>query len=135
MPSMTGSVPAGTLQLVSAVSASGATLSGSKKTLTAGTNIALTDTNSKITIGLTGIVAVANGGTGNGTQTANRLIYSESASKLSSSGHYASSTKLGINTTSVDSDYTFKVNGATAFSSGHVYLTGSVANSSTSNTT
>ena len=135
MPSMTGSVPAGTLQLVSAVSASGATLSGSKKTLTAGTNIALTDTNSKITIGLTGIVAVANGGTGNGTQTANRLIYSESASKLSSSGHYASSTKLGINTTSVDSDYTFKVNGATAFSSGHVYLTGAVATSSTSNTT
>ena len=135
MPSMTGSVPAGTLQLVSAVSASGATLSGSKKTLTAGTNIALTDTNSKITIGLTGIVAVANGGTGNGTQTANRLIYSESASKLSSSGHYASSTKLGINTTSVDSDYTFKVNGATAFSIGHVYLTGAVATSSTSNTT
>lgn len=135
MPSMTGSVPAGTLQLVSAVSASGATLSGSKKTLTAGTNIALTDTNSKITIGLTGIVAVANGGTGNGTQTANRLIYSESASKLSSSGHYASSTKLGVNTTSVDSDYTFKVNGATAFGGGHIYLTGSAASSSTANTT
>lgn len=135
MPSMSGSVPAGTLQLVSAVSASGATLSGSKKTLTAGTNIALTDTNSKITIGLTGIVAVANGGTGNGTQTANRLIYSESASKLSSSGHYASSTKLGVNTTSVDSDYTFKVNGTSAFSSGHIYLTGAAANSSTSNTT
>lgn len=134
MPSMTGSVPAGTLQLVSAVSASGATLSGSKKTLTAGTNIALTDTNSKITIGLTGIVAVANGGTGNDTQIANRLIYSESDSKLSSSGHYASSTKLGINTTSVDSDYTFKVNGATAFSSGHIYLTGATT-TSVANTT
>lgn len=135
MPSMTGSVPEGKLELVSAVSASGATLNGSKKTLTAGTNIALTDTNSKITIELTDIVAVENGGTGNGTQTANRLIYSESASKLSSSGHYASSTKLGINTTSVDSDYTFKVNGATAFSGGHIYLTGSSVSSSTANTT
>lgn len=123
MPSMTGSVPAGSLQLVSAVSASGATLSGSKKTLTAGTNIALTDTNSKITIGLTGIVAVANGGTGNETQTANRLIYSESDSKLSSSGHYATSSKLFVNSTTEDSNYTFKVNGAAGFTSGHIYLT------------
>ena len=83
-----------------------------------------------------GTLPVAQGGTGNTAQSANRLIYSESTAKLSSSGHYASSTKMAINSTSAPaSSYTFYVNGATGFSSGHIYLTGAAANSSTANTT
>lgn len=55
-------------------------------------------------------LAVTYGGTGNTTQTANRLIYSESATKLSSSGHYASSSKIAINSTSAPTE-NFYVNG------------------------
>ena len=55
-------------------------------------------------------IAVAYGGTGNTSQTANRLIYSENASKLSSSGHYASSTKVAINSTTAPTEALY-VNG------------------------
>ena len=58
----------------------------------------------------TGALPVANGGTGNTSYTANRLIYSESTSKLSASGHYASSTGIAVNSTSNPS-YNFYVNG------------------------
>ena len=65
-------------------------------------------------------VAVAYGGTGNTSQTANRLIYSENASKLSSSGHYASSSKVAINSTSAPTETlyvngTFKASGNSTF--------------------
>ena len=56
-------------------------------------------------------VAVAYGGTGNTSQTANRLIYSENASKLSSSGHYASLSKIAINSTTEPTE-TLYVNGS-----------------------
>lgn len=46
-----------------------------------------------------GTLPVGQGGTGNTEFTANRLIFSESAAKLSASGHYASSNKIAINST------------------------------------
>lgn len=46
------------------------------------------------------IIPTSNGGTGNSTFDANRVIYSSSATKLSSSGHYSSSNKMAINSTS-----------------------------------
>ena len=55
-------------------------------------------------------VAVAYGGTGNTAQTKNRLIYSEEANKLSSSGHYANSTKVAINSTTAPTE-TLYING------------------------
>lgn len=54
---------------------------------------------------------VANGGTGNTAMTTNRLVWSESASKLTAGYHYASSTKVAINSTSAPTE-TFYVNGA-----------------------
>lgn len=54
---------------------------------------------------------VANGGTGNTSMTANRLVWSESTSKLTAGYHYASSTKVAINSTSAPTE-TFYVNGA-----------------------
>lgn len=53
---------------------------------------------------------VANGGTGNTAMTANRLVWSESASKLTAGYHYASGTKVAINSTSAPTE-TFYVNG------------------------
>jgi hypothetical protein len=134
LPSISGGVAAASCKLVSSVSASGSTVSATQKTLAGGTNISVSDSNSTITVGLSGVVAVANGGTGNGTQTASRMIYSESASKLSSSNHYATSSQLFVNSTEADTKYTFKVNGATGFAGGHVYLTGATG-TSTANTT
>ena len=61
---------------------------------------------------VTGIVATDHGGTGNTSYAANRLIYSESATKLSVSNHYASSTKIAVNSTS-EPDYNLYVNGTT----------------------
>lgn len=66
-------------------------------------------------LGVTGTLPISHGGTGNTTQTANRAIYAETASKLSSSGHYMSSNKMAINSTSEPS-YQFYVNGTSYFS-------------------
>ena len=66
------------------------------------------------TIGVDGTLSAANGGTGNTSFTANRLIYTESASKLSSTSHYASDTQVAINSTSAPaSTYSLYVNGNT----------------------
>lgn len=48
----------------------------------AGSNITLTGASGKLTIGINGTLPVANGGTGNTSFTAGRLVYAESASKL-----------------------------------------------------
>ena len=66
-------------------------------------------------LGVTGVLPVSHGGTGNTTQIANRAIYAETASKLSSSGHYMSSSKMAINSTS-EPGYQFYVNGTSYFS-------------------
>lgn len=66
-------------------------------------------------LGVTGTLPVSHGGTGNTTFTASRAIYAETATKLSSSGHYMSSSKLAINSTS-EPGYQFYVNGTSYFS-------------------
>lgn len=48
----------------------------------AGDNITLTGASGKLTIGVNGTLPVANGGTGNTSFTAGRLVYAESTSKL-----------------------------------------------------
>lgn len=95
----------------------GAQTGAASKTLTS-----IAETNGKITgvtysdIAITasqitsGALGIARGGTGNSSFTASRLIYSESAAKLSSSGHYASSSKVAINSTSEPS-YNLYVDG------------------------
>jgi len=65
-------------------------------------------------LGIDGTLPAANGGTGNSSFTANTLIYTESASKLSSTGHYASTTQVAINDTNAPaSTYSLYVNGNT----------------------
>ena len=66
-------------------------------------------------LGVTGTLPVSHGGTGNTAFTASRAIYAETATKLSSSGHYMSSNKLAINFTS-EPGYQFYVNGTSYFS-------------------
>lgn len=55
-------------------------------------------------------ISVANGGTGVNSQTANRLVWSTSATALSAANHYVNASKLGVATTSEPS-YNFYVNG------------------------
>ena len=86
-----------------------------------------------------GTLPVEQGGTGSTSQTANRIIYTSNASTMASSGHYASSNKIAINSTTAPSGV-FHVNGISTFAApsnghGHLYFTGAVANSSTSNKT
>lgn len=86
-----------------------------------------------------GTLPVEQGGTGSTSQTANRIIYTSNASTIASSGHYASSNKIAINSTTAPSG-AFHVNGISTFAApsnghGHLYFTGAVANSSTSNKT
>ena len=71
-------------------------------------------------LGVTGTLPVSHGGTGNTTFTASRAIYAETATKLSSSGHYMSSSKLAINSTS-EPGYQLYVNGST-YLNGKVYI-------------
>ena len=71
-------------------------------------------------LGVTGTLPVSHGGTGNTTFTASRAIYAETATKLSSSGHYMSSSKLAINSTS-EPGYQFYVNDST-YLNGKVYI-------------
>ena len=98
-----------TLKLPSTIKA---TLSGNASTATklaasktiqtnlASTSSASFDGSANITPGVTGTLGTGNGGTGNTSFTANRIVYSETATKLSTSGHYASSTKIAVNSTS-----------------------------------
>lgn len=71
--------------------------------------------------GVTGVLGVANGGTGSSSFTALRAIYTESATKLSSSGHYMSSSKFAVNSTS-EPGYNLYVNGSTMHN-GDIYQT------------
>jgi hypothetical protein len=70
-----------------------------------------------ITDKTSGTLTVARGGTGNTSYDANRVIYSESTDKLSASGHYASSDKIAINSTSEPTE-NFYVEGTSRFSLG-----------------
>ena len=67
-----------------------------------------------ITDKTSGTLTVARGGTNNTAFTANRLVYGESASKLSSATSlYATASSLAINKTSITSGYNFEVSGKT----------------------
>lgn len=85
------------------------TLPASTDGLTEDKSYSILTTKSKVT--------VAQGGTGNTSMTANRLVWTESASKMTAGYHYASSTQVGINYTSAPSStYTFAVSGNSYFS-------------------
>lgn len=63
---------------------------------------------------VTGILATKHGGTGNNSHTANRLVWSETATKLSATNnHYASATQIAINSTAAPTGYNFLVSGKT----------------------
>lgn len=63
---------------------------------------------------VTGILATKHGGTGQSSHTANRLVWSETATKLSATNnHYASASQIAVNSTSAPTGYTFLVNGKT----------------------
>ena len=75
------------------------------------------------------IVSTENGGTGNNAFTANRLLYSETATKLSSSGHYSTASQLGVNCTNENNELTnlnFYVQGNSKFS-GELNVTGNAS--------
>lgn len=59
-------------------------------------------------------VTVAQGGTGNTTMTANRMVWSESATKLTAANHYVDATHLAVNSTSAPDD-NFRVYGSSSF--------------------
>lgn len=61
-------------------------------------------------------VTTAQGGTGNTSYTANRLVWTESATKMTAGYHFANSSKIGVNYTSEPS-YNFYVGGTSYFSS------------------
>ena len=65
------------------------------------------------------IVPVTSGGTGKGSWTQNRLIWTSSNTSLSDSGHYVSSTNIAINSTSAPVN-NFYVNGTSRL--GHAYF-------------
>lgn len=72
-------------------------------------------------------VPTANGGTGNNTHTANRIVWASSASKLEASGtHYFNGTKLALNSTSAPSENLY-VNG-TSYTNGTVTISSTGSN-------
>ena len=75
---------------------------------------------------VTGILATKHGGTGQSSHTANRLVWSETATKLSATNnHYASATQIAVNSTAAPAGYTFLVNGKTHLN-GDARITGNL---------
>jgi hypothetical protein len=60
------------------------------------------------------VISTSYGGTGVSAHTANRLVWSTSATSIQGCNHYASSSKIGVNLTSEPS-YNFYVNGTSYF--------------------
>lgn len=85
-----------------------------------------------------GIISVTYGGTGVNTQTANRLVYATTSSTntvITSTGHYATSTTLGVNmTTAPSSGMVFQVDGNSLFG-GTVSVNGITSIDNTTNST
>lgn len=102
------------------------------------TNLASTisasfDGSANITPGVTGVLPIANGGTGNTAFTANRITYSETATKLSSSSHYMSNSQVSINSSNAPaSGVTLNINGATT-TSNYIKINGSSGTAATTN--
>lgn len=71
---------------------------------------------------VTGILATKHGGTGQSSHTANRLVWSETATKLTGGYHYADTTHIGVNTTTKPSQ-NFYVTG-TSYLNGDTTING-----------
>lgn len=86
-----------------------------------------------------GTIAADHGGTGVNSHTANRLVWSKSATQLQAANHYASATKLAINSENEPNDNlyvngTARIEGLTTHngniyfpSSGYIYSDGSIS--------
>ena len=96
-----------------------------KNTLTAGTNIGITNGNGAITVGLTGTVASGSGGTGQTTYTNGQLLIGNSVSSLTKATLTAG-TNIGI--TNGDGSITVGLTGTIAVGSGGTGLGGSYTN-------
>lgn len=79
-------------------------------------------------------ISTAYGGTGLTSFTANRMVWTSSASELSTSGHYVDASHLAVNSETLPI-YNFYVSGTSGFNGGHIYLAGANASSSINNTT
>lgn len=81
------------------------------------------DGSKDVIIPITGILATKHGGTGNSSHTANRLVWSETATKLSATNnHYANASKIAVNYTSAPST-NFYV-GGTSYLNGNTTING-----------
>lgn len=76
-------------------------------------------------MGVTGILPIANGGTGASTLSANKLLYIKD-SKFTASKHYIDNDKIQINVDSSVEDYNFYVNGNSLFN-GQVDIKGDLS--------
>lgn len=85
------------------------------RTNLASTSEASFDGTANITPGVTGTLPTGNGGTGVTSHTANRLVWSTSATTIQAGYHYATTDRVAINYTSAPS-YNFYVNGSSYFS-------------------
>ena len=66
--------------------------------------------------GVTGTLAVTNGGTGQTNFTANRLVYASGSTSIASLQNiYVNSGKMGINTSNLSTNINFEVNGKSLF--------------------
>lgn len=84
-------------------------------------------------LGVTGTLPISHGGTGNAAFTANRIIYSETVTKLSSSSHYMSNSQVSINSSNAPTaGVTLNINGATTTSS-YIKIDGSSGTTATTN--
>lgn len=70
--------------------------------------------------GVTGVLPIANGGTGASILSANKLLYSDS-SKITTSKHYIDNDKIQINVDSLVEDHNFYVNGNSLFNGQTVF--------------
>lgn len=75
--------------------------------------------------GVTGVLPIANGGTGTSTLSANKLLYSNS-SQIITSKHYIDNDKIQVNVDSLVEDHNFYVNGNSLFD-GQVNIKGDLS--------
>lgn len=79
------------------------------------TTVLNTDPQNAFVLGVDGVLGTANGGTGVNTHTANKLVWSISATTLQAGGNnYINNTKLAINS-DTEPSYNFLVNGTVYF--------------------
>ena len=82
------------------------------------------DGSTDVILPITGILGTAHGGTGNSSFTANRLVWTETATKMTAGYHYADSARVGVNYTSKPST-NFRV-GGTSYLDGDTTINGEV---------